>query len=217
MRLKYKKFWHNSISFEKIELGENTSFYKTEYIGNIKYNEDHEFGESFDYIILTDFSEEIYDSAEETFDYVYKIRDKIFIIALTIYIDESDYKVSPKSEFPKEILKGCYLITRASNYAINSLSEQEQKEYLKHPFVAISKVTGLGCTGFKCSEVTVAGYLTLNPYYSVTIDRVANFNKIEDNYSEDSVHVQNYKDIFTDEDLSDLYHKYLQEIYEKAY
>lgn len=214
MQLRYKKFWYNETSQETMALNANTEIYKTEYIGTIKYTSECELGESFDYIILTDFSEELYEKLDSNIkcQKVLKVKDKILLVLLGAYIDEQEYPIKSLDEFPVKIIKNCYILHYLSYRAIRT---EDMEEYIKlksNP-IAIDKIIGLKGKGFDTIEITLASWVNGAPIHNVFIGQEVPFSKVDDKYNPNCSFRE---DIFTDENLSEMFNKYLNQIYEEA-
>lgn len=216
MQLRYKKFRYDTKTDEVLELGDEVWIYKTEYIGNIKHLPENILGESFDYMIVAKYSDNLFDFLNKTISEVFKVRDNMIIVLTGAYIDESEYKVFPISEIPDSLVKGCYILDIPSSRALKYLPEEERFKILDTiAYTSISKVIGFCKIGVLANHITLYNWLTFEPQLKINLNEEYNFTNLIDNNSKD-LFTRNYRIIFTDEDLSEIYNNHLNDIYEKA-
>ena len=146
---------------------------------------------------------------------MYKINNKLLFIIEFSYIDESEYKINDIDKFPIEVLKNCFIVRYPSDRGVKYLPLEERQKLLDSiEYTSIAKMVGLYLTGFKVNEIVLYNPITLKPLRHLQLEGEIPFEKVQDTYKS---YIPDYVDIFTDEDLTDIYHKHLQEIYEEAY
>ena len=216
MQLRYKKFLYDKTVEEVLELGEVEGIYRTDRIGTIKHLPEHKLGESFDYVIITKYSDDLYDTLNENIMEVFKVRDNMIVVLIGAYISEEEYKVQPISEIPNNLISNCYIVDYPSSKALPYIPIEEKiKIFSNIKYTLIARVYGFSSVGVLTHSINLYNWLTLDPQIEVHLNSNYSFANLIDNNSKD-LHSKYSRAVFTDQDLSEIYNNYLKDIYEKA-